>query len=253
MPSRFLSHWRGIVLSLIGIVATTWLAMTDQLGLYIHPRYFVFTVVMAVIAAVFVLLAFALLPSAKAEEDGHDHAEPSSRSTGWWTGVSVVLVLVSAGALLVLPPTILTTSTVAQRDINGSVSTVSQSESVSLVGGDYSSFTVKDWAGLLRQGADQEFFAGKTPTVVGFITPDTDSPDDVFYVARFVITCCAVDAQPIGVPVYLPGWQDEFDTDDWVSVTGSFIPNPSIRSVQAFVLTPTDIDVIDQPAQPYVY
>ena len=42
----------GLVLSLVGIVATGWLAATGQLGLYIHPRYFVFTTVVAGLALI---------------------------------------------------------------------------------------------------------------------------------------------------------------------------------------------------------
>lgn len=257
------------MLSLIGIVAILWLAVTDQLGLYIHPRYFVFTIVMAAIAIVFVLLAFTLPARGTAAVHGdphdnthdddntqaHDHdASPATdRGTRWWAAASLVLVLVTAVAMLVLPPAVLTTATVEQRDINGSVAGGDSLETVDLAGGDYTTFTVKDWAGLLRQGAGESFFTGKTPTVVGFITPDTDDPENVFYVARFVVTCCAVDAQPIGVPVYLPGWQNEYDNDDWVSVTGTFITNPSIDSMQGVVLTPTDIAPTDRPNQPYVY
>lgn len=255
MAKRFLSHWQGILLSLVSIVATFWLAITNQLGLYIHPRYDVFTVVMTAIAAIFVLLAFALLPNTVADtlhQDAHtDQRQP--QTIKWLTALSVMLVVVSVVALLIIPPATLTTSTAEQRDINGSVTTISPGDSVNLVGGDYTSFTVRDWAGLLRQGADEDYFAGKIPTLVGFITPDADDPDNVFYVARFVVTCCAVDAQPIGVPVYLPSWQKQYNTDDWVSVSGSFIANPSINSKQNLVLQPAKITITAQPAQPYVY
>ncbi len=64
-----------MVLSLIGLVATIWLGLTGQLALYIHPRYFVFTVIMAVIAGVLALAAFALVPGANdAPDGGHTHA-----------------------------------------------------------------------------------------------------------------------------------------------------------------------------------
>ncbi|MGL4340159.1 MAG: TIGR03943 family putative permease subunit [Rhodoglobus sp.] len=246
-------------MSLIGIVSVSSLALTDRLGFYIHPRYYIFTVVMAVIAAVFVVLAFAFLPSTGTTDEIHDahgsdhHKSSHPRSTGWWCAVSVVLVAATAVALLVLPPETLTTSTVKQRALNGSVATTSSEDSQRLVGGDYNSFTVKDWAGLLRQGVDDSYFVGKTPTLVGFATADVEDSENIFYVARFMITCCAVDAQPIGVPVYLPGWQDQYDTDDWLSVTGSFIPNPSGSSMQPLVLSPANIVATDQPSQPYVY
>ena len=250
MASRFLQQWRGVLLSLIGIVAVIWLALTDQLGLYIHPRYFVFTVIMAVIAGVFVLLAFGL----PTQNGSGQHERETPRRGAWvWVPANIVLLAVTAVGMLALPPTTLTTATVSQRDINGSATSALQDDAITLVGGDDSALTVKDWAGLLRQGADEAFLAGKSPTLVGFVTPDPDDPTSVFYVARFVITCCAVDAQPIGVPVYLPGWQGQFSVDEWVIVTGAFVSNPSTSSVQSVVLTPSEISSIDRPAQPYVY
>lgn len=264
MRDRFLSHWRGIALSIVGIVATLWLAGTGQLGLYIHPRYFAFTTIMAGIAVVFVVLAFLFVPVAGkgAEHDAHDHAHDHDHghdhgadqgpvARAWWFGVSVVLVAATAGALLVLPPATLTTATVDQRVMNSSV--MGQSDAIELAGGDEASFTIKDWAGLLRHGADERTLAGKSPTLVGFVTPDADDPENVFYVARFIVTCCAVDAQPVGVPVYLPGWQDRFAVDEWVSVTGAFASNPSVASMQAVVLAPSEITSTEQPADPYVY
>lgn len=253
MPRRFLSHWRGILLSLIGIVAIMWLAATDQLGLYIHPRYFIFTVIMCGVALVFILLAFSFLPQRVGETSEPEPLTKPARSAVGWVFANVLLLAGTAVALLVLPPVTLTAATVAQRDINGSASSSSDNDSIILVGADDSALSVKDWAGILRQGADEVSLAGKTPTLIGFVTPDSDDPTNVFYVARFVITCCAVDAQPIGVPVFLPGWQEQYDADEWVSVTGEFVSNPSTDSFQAIVLSPSDIRVTDQPAQPYVY
>jgi uncharacterized repeat protein (TIGR03943 family) len=250
LASRFLHRWRGVLLSLIGIVAVIWLAFTGQLGLYIHPRYFIFTVIMAVIAGVFVLLTF-LLPS---QAGSGQHETPPRGAWVWvWVPANIVLIAVTAAGMLALPPTTLTTATVSQRDINGSATSSVQSDAITLVGGDDSVLTVKDWAGLLRKGADETSLAGKSPTLVGFVTPDPDDPTNVFYVARFIITCCAVDAQPVGVPVYLPDWQDQLTVDEWVSVTGAFVSNPSSSSLQAIVLLPSDISSTDRPAQPYVY
>ena len=49
---RLLARWKGVVLSLIGVVSTLWLAATGRLGLYIHPRYFEFSVILAAVAVV---------------------------------------------------------------------------------------------------------------------------------------------------------------------------------------------------------
>lgn len=247
---RLVGRWQGVVLSLIGLVATIWLGLSGQLALYIHPRYFVFTMVMAVIAGVLALVSFALVPSA---DDSHEHGhEPASR-WGWLLPAGSVLTIVAAvGALLILPPSTLTTSTVAQRDLNGSASALTLKAPALASKADYSAFTVRDWASLLRSGAGQDFFAGKTATVTGFVSADT-TDRDVFFVTRFVVTCCAVDAQPIGVPVYHPGWQNEYKTDSWVTVTSGFRANPNAASRETIVLVPDSIKPTTQPDQPYVY
>ncbi|TFC93085.1 MULTISPECIES: TIGR03943 family protein [Cryobacterium] len=248
---RLLRRWQGALLSVVGIVATVWLGFSGQLGLYIHPRYFVFTLVMAFIAGVLVVVAFALLPATE-----HEHALPDDDQGRWawlWSAGSILLIASATVGLLVLPPATLTTATVAKRDLNGSTSNLTQSEASDLVGGDYSSFTVRDWSSLLRQGAGEDFFADKTATVTGFVTPDTSDPENVFFLARFVVACCAVDAQPVGIPVYYPGWQDEYPIDSWVSIESGFDTNPSISSEEAIALVPSEITPTDQPAEPYVY
>ena len=285
MRDRLLTRWRGILLSLVGIVAIIWLAVTGQLGLYIHPRYYEFTVIMAVLAGIVVLAAFAIVPTATEADHGdhehahgdhahehgdHDHEHAADAAAGdlgaavpsppagrrretVWAVAAGVVIAGTVGALLIVPPSTLTTATVDQRDLNASAAVTDTSATETLVGSDTAAFTIKDWASLLRQGAGEDYFAGKTATLTGFVTPDPTDPDDVFYVARFVVTCCAVDAQPVGVPVYLPGWQDSYAVDTWVEASGTFGTNPSTASSQPIVFEPADITPVDQPAEPYVY
>jgi putative membrane protein len=268
---RLIARWQGIVLALIGIVATVWLAVTGRLGLYIHPRYFEFTVIMAVIGAVLVVAAFAFTPledeheehdehdpdaSALASgEHTHEHDADRGRPTRFGTlraAIAAVIVAGAAIALLVLPPATLTSATATQRSINSASSTLDQ-DAPALVGGDTSQFSVKDWALLIRQNPDADYYADKAVDVVGFVTESPDDPDNVFYVARFAVTCCAVDAQPVGVPVYLPGWKEQYSADEWVAASGTFAANPGSSSTEQLLLMPEDLAVTEQPDQPYVF
>ena len=110
-----------------------------------------------------------------------------------------------------------------------------------------------DWSSLLRQTSDTAFYAGKTVDVVGFITADQDDPQNVFWVSRFIVTCCAVDAQPVGIPVYAPDWADSYELDGWVRVTGEFASNPSRDSSQAIALLPEAVDKVETPDEPYLF
>lgn len=240
---EFLDRWKGVALAALGVVATLWLAATGRLGLYIHPRYFVFTVIMAVVAVVFLVAAFAV-PRAR----GDEHARPAAsarRLPG--TAAGAVIVVASAIALLVLPPATLTSATASQRELNAAAAV---GDSVpQLVGGDPSTFTVKDWALLLRQNPDPADFADPIE-ITGFVLPSGED-EDVFYVARFTVTCCAVDAQPVGVPVHLPGWQERFEADQWVAASGRLADDPAGGATP--VLVPASVEETEQPEQPYVF
>ncbi|CAQ02587.1 TIGR03943 family protein [Clavibacter sepedonicus] len=246
------------------IVSTLWLTITGQLGLYIHPRYFVFTAIMAVIGLVATVAGFALRPADAAEEHDHDHGSPapgdpaaarrsSLRARASRVAVAAV-VTITVVAVLVLPPRTLTQSTVTQRALNSSSVASDAAPDQELLGtSDFSTLGVKDWSQLLAQTTDPTFFTSKSVDITGFVSADPDDPDDVFYVTRFVVTCCAVDAQPVGVPVYQPGWASTLQTDEWVRVTGPFASNPSAKSRQPLAVMPQGVEPVDQPADPYVY
>jgi len=72
-------------------------------------------------------------------------------------------------------------------------------------------------------------------------------------VSRFIVTCCAVDAQPVGVPVYAPNWKADLAVDDWVRVTGSFGVNPSSSSAQSIAVTADTVTPIEEPDEPYLF
>lgn len=245
-----LQRWWGVILILVAVCATVWLAVTQQLVLYIHPRYVVFTVVMAVIALVLGVLSVTVRPA---------NTEESETPRGWSRIVGGVALLLSGAValtLVVVPPATLSSATASQRDIVGST-VGSDSQNVDEVANAddelIASFTVVDWSSLLRQTSDPSFYANKTADVVGFITASDEDPSNIFYLSRFTVTCCAVDAQPTGVAVYAPDWQNEFEIDSWVEVTGSFETNPSSRSDLPLVLVPETMTAVERPSEPYLY
>lgn len=247
MSDRLRSRWLGIALTLIGVISIGALALSGQLELYIHPRYTVFTVIMAVLAGAASIAAILVVPN-----DHHDDAHVTPARFPRAAALGGVLLLVGAiVALLVIPPTTLSASTAQNRDVSTSSSVLDDIDTTQLIGGDPESFTVKDWATLLRQGLGLDYFAGTPARISGFVVP-TDDPD-VFYLARFLVTCCAVDAQPLGVPVHLPNWAEDVAADEWLEVSGSFDAHPDAEADEPIVLVPASVEPIDRPAQPYVY
>lgn len=248
---RSVQRWRGVVI--IGTMAaiTLWLAVTGQLALYIHPRYNVFTVTMAVIAVVLAVASVA----GRRDHDDEDAPPPRRSQRALGLTAAAVAGLFTLGMVLV-PPASLSTATADQREMNAtaggdeaSLAAASTADEASIA-----RFTVREWAAILRQTSDLSFFADKPVTdLVGFVIADEDDPENVFYVSRFVVTCCAVDAQPLGVPVHLPDWAGTFEPDSWVSVSGEFASNPSSSSLQPVAVIPDTVDPVEQPREPYLF
>jgi len=268
---------RGVLIVAALAVATLWLGASGRLALYIHPRYEAFTIVLAVLALVGCAAAVALAvarartsagramhvhhdraghdPAGHGDHAAHDHDAPPRSPAGRAVAIAVLAVcaVVAASAVL-LPPAALSSSAALQRDIVSGAGAAGSAQGEAALaaaeGGSaelFAAFTVRDWATLLHQTSDPAFYAGKPVDVVGFVTAHPDEPD-VFYVSRFVIACCAIDAVPYGVPVELPGWQDRLEPDGWVRVTGGFVPGGA-----GMVLEPAEVTAVDEPAEPYLY
>jgi putative membrane protein len=230
-------------------IYTLVLYFNEQLILYIHPRYILFTVFFNVVSLVacsigFVLTAWRLESGTVANRV---HWRPP------FTALVAGLVLLAAYSL---PARTLSSDTAEQRSGNFNDTQVQLSDSnagntLSLFEVDTSVFDISDWVSAFNQKASASFYEGKKVDVVGFVFHPEGTPQDVFYVSRFRITCCSVDAQPLGVPVYSPGWQEEFEEDSWVYVTGSFTETDQDIAEPA-IIDPESIELTEQPDDPYV-
>ena len=246
-----LFSWRGVAAIAVFAAVTLWLAIEGKLGFYIHPRYNVFTIVMSVIGvALFVIAAVTARPH------DHDHApaEPRRRRRIRLVDIaSFTAVVATLTALVILPPTTLSSATAANRSAND-VGVVSPADDIDESGAAemFAALTVRDWAGLLLRNQSPAFYRGKPVDVIGIVTPSSDSPD-VFLLTRFVVTCCAVDAQPVSVPVYQPGWSESIAVDSWVRVQGGFQPGPASLGSGQLVVVPVEIVPEEVPREPYLF
>ncbi len=87
---------------------------------------------------------------------------------------------------------------------------------------------------------------GSTVTLIGFVTIYPDTSVDEFYLTRFVITCCVLDATIAQVRVVnvTPG---KYKSNEWVSVTGTMYPIG--RDV---IIDESSIKPVPRPADPYL-
>lgn len=230
-------------------IYTLVLYFNEQLTLYIHPRYILFTVFFNAVSLIACSIGFVLTAWRLESRTVVDrvHWRPT------FTALVAGLVLLAAYSL---PARTLSSDTAQQRSGNFNNAQVPTSESnagnpLALFEVDTSEFDISDWASAFNMKASASFYEGKRVDVLGFVFHPEGTPKDVFYVSRFRITCCSVDAQPLGVPVYSPGWQEEFEEDAWVHVTGSFTETDQDIAEPA-IIDPESIELTEQPDDPYV-
>lgn len=231
---RFKSHLPAILL-LSTAVYILYLGITNQLRLYIHPRYITFTFVMAALCLMVIFLnQYFVINGFTYKKNG--------------------LLYVLSGVVLVallLPARTLTSSTVSQRSVDaGSITALNDTASITEL---YSQSTkglkMNDWSRLLENNTDPAFYANKPAKISGFVY-DAGLGDNTVWLARFILTCCAVDARPIGIPVQIENWQAEYSEDEWVEVEGSFKLGNTDTGEQ-LVLIPDAIQKIAIPENPY--
>jgi putative membrane protein len=232
----WLREQKGVLLVFVWSLISLWLATHGQLKLYIHPRYEFMTAVFAF---------FGLGGSILALTRGSGHRfKPIFK---WRSLVIGAVVLILTILTVLLPARTLTVATATSRGV-GQATKLEEPEPslIDQVSNDYTRFNIKDWAALLSATQDPSYFAQKKAHLSGFVSPSGKA--DLFYISRFAITCCAVDAQPLGIPVLLANWQQQYRAGQWVEITGSFSNQSG-----SLALTPETVKLIEEPHDPYVY
>lgn len=235
----------GLTLASVVTISTLWLGYSKNLNLYISNRYDFFAVFMAFISLLFLVLTFVI--------NHHLRSSESRRKTTTATIIVTVITGLLALTFLILQPKTLTSATALQRGINaGGLNLSTVTNTVGFGATNYSQFDIRDWASVLSQTSTISFYSNKTANLLGFVSPMPSGNPDVFYVSRFYITCCAIDAQPYGVPIYMPNWQKTYPANSWVQVSGIFEVDPGKSSATPIVLKPLKINAVAEPQDPYV-
>jgi len=221
------------------------LAIKQQLALYVHPRYILFTVSMSIIAAVFIAdYGVGLFRGLRASKSQIRITRQEVLSI-----IPVVLVILM---ILVAPQRALTSSAAQQRGLGeGSVGQnigVFSSSSLTNYSTNFDSLTFNDWITIFGAGQFADSYIGKQATVSGFVVA-AEEYDNNFYVSRFFVTCCAVDATPLGIKIQQKDWHKDYKEDQWVEVRGTIAKSPS--GIYDYVIIPDNIRIIEQPRNPY--
>jgi uncharacterized repeat protein (TIGR03943 family) len=103
-----------------------------------------------------------------------------------------------------------------------------------------------DWVRTLQAYPDPQSYVGQAVRIEGFVIHPPDEDPQTFWLARFVIGCCAADAYPVGLVVH---WPDAaaLPKDSWQRVEGRMALSPE-RSLWVMAET---VEMIPIPENPY--
>lgn len=233
----------SILLTIIGAFLI-YLKLSDALKYYVRPDYQLFTLVMGVVLLISGIANFVMwLQRPKV----HTHNAVQKFATL----LSIFLIF---GLGFVVPRRPLSAEAAALRGTNQSLISGTQEKNLTLSqpspllqNVNSNDYNIADWIRLFSVDPEPDNYIGKPISVDGFV--QTNVPNG-FTISRFVVTCCAVDATPIGIIVdQNPG---NLQSNDWVHVTGR-LNVKMIDNKRQIVIDPQDVKKISQPSEPYLY
>jgi putative membrane protein len=216
------------------------LFLSGEIAYLIHPRYIYFTVGAAIIS---IIVGFIGIVFNFKREEG----KKTSFKLVDIVKLGLVFVLIYLPNFQINP---LSSATFSQRSLDLNTLNMDDLESSELSGfvRNSENITLGEWVKAINLNPDLEDYVGKNVKVSGFVfKPDEES--NLFMVSRFIVTCCAVDARPVGIFV---DSDEKLRQDQWIEVKGVF-DIVEINKEPTLVIKENEIKEIEIPAQPYIY
>lgn len=203
------------------------------LNFYIHPRY---TLLIVVSGIVLLLMAGVRLRGVLGER-------PTAQLN--WTYLLLALPLL-LGTLVPAQP--LDADTLAGRGLELSALPVA-ANSQALLTEERGDWNLLEWTTAI--GILGEELHGTSIETIGFVFQDASLGTDRFYVARYVLTCCAADAAATGLPV---AWEEgsTLPENTWVRVQGTLAITSQEGRLQPTIQAAL-VEPVPQPETPYLF
>lgn len=109
-----------------------------------------------------------------------------------------------------------------------------------------------DWVRTLNVYPEPDAYTGQPAKVDGFVIHPPEFPDNYLLISRFVITCCAADVYPVGLPVKLTEARSNYPPDAWFRVEGDMITE-TLAERRQLVINAKSLTAIEAPKNPYEY
>ena len=228
---------------------------TGQLSLLIHPNYFGLVFATGAVLLMLAGVRTWQLNQRRSRQVSETVDHITLFPVGWASG----LLILSAILGLAIAPAVLTSQTALQRGVTELPLTRAQPQSFRMTTKPEERSLI-EWVRTLNAYPEPDAYIGQKVKVQGFVVLPPELPDNYLLISRFVLTCCAVDAYPVGIPVKLDQSRT-YASDTWLDVEGAMIsetlasrdPMSETSFERQLVIEANSIKPIPTPANPYEY
>lgn len=248
------------LLSILAII--TWgilllkYGFTGQYQLLIHPNYFYLMLLTSILLLIIGTIKFIQLLKTPLEiRDNERHL------TLFPPGIGSSLLLISAIAGLLISPTVLSSQTALQRGVTETLPLTRDRPQTFITQTKPEERSLIEWVRTLNAYPEPDAYTGQKAKITGFAIHLPELPDNYLLLSRFILTCCAVDAYPVFIPIELPTDRQQYPPDTWLEIEGTMTTHTlQIRGRQSnsqrnrkLVLKAEKIKPIPTPKNPYGY
>ena len=230
-------------------------SFTGQYKLLIHPNYFSLVLGTGIVLIVLgIIKVKSILTNRLGKNSEHISLFPPG------LGSSLLLLVAIAG--LLIPPKVLTSQTALKRGVGDLPLTTIQPQAFRTATNPEKRSLI-EWIRTINAYPEPDAYSGQAAKITGFVLHLPELPDNYVMLSRFVVTCCAVDAYPIGIPVKLDVNRRNYPVDSWLTVQGVMttetipvkdrVDDQTITQKRSVVLEAQSIATIPTPADPYSY
>lgn len=221
--------------------------LTGKLNLLIHPDYFwlVITGGCGLLVVAFLKAWQLLRQPRRTVAVQHISLLPP--------GFSSVLLLVTAIVGLMFTPRVFASQTALQRGVTDFLAATRSQPQAFRSSVKPEARSLVDWVRTLNVYPEPDAYAGQKVKVQGFVIHQPELPLEYLLLSRFVITCCAADAYPVGLPVKLTQNRQNYPPDTWLEVEGQMLTENLAGKRQLIIQASAPPKKIPEPSNPYEY
>lgn len=167
-------------------------------------------------------------------------------------GFSSALLLLTAILGLVITPRVFASQTALQRGVTDVLQATRSQPQAFRSSIRSEERTLIDWIRTLNVYPEPDAYTGQKVKVQGFVIHPPELPPEYLLLSRFVITCCAADAYPVGLPVKLTQNRQAYPQDAWFEVEGQMITQ-NLQNKRQLTIQASNLRPIQEPKNPYEY